>query len=231
LQAAREPSARLQRRPDKEPEHLAVPAARREALRSLGQARPTLWQHDLCSRAQRKALRRCLSDQVVLDRRASDAIAVRSVWRGGAVSALGGPCPVGRLAALSDVRQLAAQMLRLESQGKAAEEMAPLLTLKGFRSSHDTELRPSTVRRIRLRHGRLQRSKGPCPRRVLGAWTVPQSATAGGGKPHGMDHLMSCGRIGVQREAETGLSLFPDRPEPLEAFRQLRDGQLTELRD
>jgi hypothetical protein len=46
-----------------------------------------------------------------------------------------------------------------------------------------------------------------------------------------MYHLMSCGRIGVQRDAETGLYLFPDRPETLEAFRQLRDGQLTELRD
>ena len=29
---------------------------------------------------------------------------------------------------------------------------------------------------------------------------------------------------------QTGLYLFPDRPETLEAFRQLRDGQLTELR-
>jgi hypothetical protein len=62
------------------------------------------------------------------------------------------------------------------------------------------------------------------------ALTVPQIATAVGVKPHWISHLMSCGRIGVQRDAETGLYLFPDRPETLEAFRQLRDGQLTELR-
>ena len=231
LQEAREQYARLQRRPDKEPENLAVPSELREALRSLGQSLPTLWQHDLFSRAQRKALLRCLIDKVVLDRRAPDEIAVRIVWRGGAVSELVVPCTVGRLADLSDFRQLEAQILRLESQGKSDEEIAQLLTLKGFRSSHDTELRPSTVRLIRLRHGRLHRYKGPRPRRVLSALTVPQIATAVGVKPHWIYHLMSCGRIGVQRDAETGLYLFPDRPETLEAFRQLRDGQLTELRD
>jgi hypothetical protein len=217
LQEAREQYARLQRRPDKEPENVAVPSELREALRSLGQA-------------QRKALLRCLIDKVVLDRRAPDEIAVRIVWRGGAVSELVVPCTVGRLADLSDFRQLEAQILRLESQGKSDEEIAQLLTLKGFRSSHDTELRPSTVRLIRLRHGRLHCYKGPRPRRVLGALTVPQIATAVGVKPHWIYHLMSCGRIGVQRDEETGLYLFPDQPETLEAFRQLRDGQLTALR-
>src|SRR4030095_6509533 len=191
---------------------------------------PTLWQHDLFSRAQRKALLRCLIDKVVLDRRAPDEIAVRIVWRGGAVSELVVPCTVGRLADLSDFRQLEAQILRLESQGKSDKEIAPLLKLKGVSSSHDTESRPGTVRLIRLRHGRLHRYKGPRPRRVLGALTVPQIATAVGVKPHWIYHLMSCGRIGGQRDAETGLALVPDRPETLEAFRQLRDGQRPELR-
>jgi hypothetical protein len=231
LQEAREQYARLQRRPDKAPEHLDVPPALREALRSLGHSLPTLWQHAMCSRAQRKALRRCLLDTVALDRRAPDAIAVRMVWRGGAVSELVVPCTVGRLADFSDFRQLEAQILRLESQGKADEEIAQLLTLTGFRSAHDTELQPRTVRLIRLRHGRLHRYKGPRPRRVVGALTVPQSATAVGGKPHWSSHLMSCGRIGGPRDEETGLSLLPDRPETLEAFRQRRDGQRTACRD
>lgn len=157
LQEAREQDARLPRRPDKEPENVAVPPALGEALRSLGQSLPTLWQHDRCSRVQRKALRRCLIDTVVRDWRAPEASAVRLVWRGGAVSALVVPCTVGRLTDLSPFRQLEAQIVRLESQGKAEEEMAQLLTRTGFRSSHDTELRPSTVRLIRLRHGRLHR--------------------------------------------------------------------------
>ena len=59
---------------------------------------------------------------------------------------------------------------------------------------------------------------------------MPQIATAVGVKPHGIYPLVSRGRLGVPRNEETGRYLFPDRPETLEAFRQLRDGQVTELR-
>jgi DNA invertase Pin-like site-specific DNA recombinase len=230
LQEAREQYARLQRRPEQDQDSMDVPPDLREAFRSLGQSLPTLWPQDTFSRAQRKALLRCLIDKVVLDRRAPDTIATRIVWRGGAVSELAVPCTVGRLVDLSDFRQLEAQILRLESQGKADEEIAQILTAKGFRSSQHPELLASTVKLMRLRHGRLHRYWGPRPRRVAGALTIPQIATAVGVKPHWIYHLISCGRIGVQRDAETGLYLFPDQPETLEAFRQLRDGQITELR-
>jgi hypothetical protein len=73
-----------------------VPPDVRDAFRSLGQALPTLWPQDPCSRAQRKARRRCLSDKVGLDRRAPATLATRMVWRGGAVSALAVPCTGGR---------------------------------------------------------------------------------------------------------------------------------------
>jgi hypothetical protein len=121
-------------------------------------------------------------------------------------------------------------MFRLASQGTAAEEMAQRLTAKGLRSSQPPELLASTVQLRRLRHGRRQRYWGPRPRRVAGAWTMPQIAPAVGVNPHGLYHLRSCGRIGGPRDAETGLSLCPDQPETLEAFRQLRDGQSTALR-
>jgi hypothetical protein len=167
---------------------------------------------------------------VVLDRRVPDLIATRIVWRGGAVSEMDIACSVGRLRDLSTFSQLETQVLRLESQGKSDEDIARSLTRKGFRSSHHTELLPSTVRLIRLRHGRVHRYWGPRPRRVSGSLTVPQIATAVGVKPHWMYHLISCGRIVVQRDEETGLYLFPDRPETLEAFCQLRDGAVSELR-
>jgi DNA invertase Pin-like site-specific DNA recombinase len=230
LQEAREQYARLPRRPEHDQESVDVPPDLRAAFRALGQALPTLWHQDTFSRAQRKALLRCLIDKVGLDRRAPDTIATRIVWRGGAVSELAVPCTVGRLVDLSDFRQLEAQILRLESQGKADEEIAQILTVKGFRSSQHPELLASTVQLIRLRHGRLHRYWGPRPRRVAGSLTIPQIATAVGVKSHWIYHLISRGRIGVTRDEETGLYLFPDRPETLEAFRQLRDGQITELR-
>src|SRR5262252_811307 len=139
LQEAREQYARLQRRPEQEQECVDIPPGLRDAFRSLGQSLPTLWPQDTFSRAQRKALLRCLIDKVVLDRRAPDTIATRIVWRGGAVSELVVPCTVGRLGDLSDFRQLEAQILRLESQGKADEEIAQILTAKGFHSSQHPE--------------------------------------------------------------------------------------------
>jgi hypothetical protein len=231
LHEAREQYARLQHRPEKAPESVDVSPERREACRSLGQSLPTLWPQDTCSRAQRQALLRCLSAKVVLDRRAPATIAARIVWRGGAVSERVVPCTVGRRVDVSDCRQLEAQIFRLERHGKADEEIAQRLTAQGFRSSQHPELLASTVQRLRLRHGRVQRYWGPRPRRVPGALTIPQIATAVGVTPPWLSHLISRGRIGVTRDEETGLSLFPERPETLEAFRQRRDGQLTERRD
>jgi len=60
--------------------------------------------------------------------------------------------------------------------------------------------------------------------------TVPQIATAVGVKPHWVYHLIRRGRIVVSLDEVSGLYLFPDGAETLAAFRQLRDGQITELR-
>lgn len=229
LQEAREQYARIARHAELDEVSVSVSPELREALRSLGQSLPTLWRQDTLSRAQRKSLLRCLIDKVVLDRQSPDTIDARIVWRGGAVSELVIPCTVGRLADLSDYSQLEAQILRLESQGHSDEEIAQQLTAKGFRSSEHTELLPSTVKLIRLRHGRLHRYWGPRPRRVEGALTIPQIATAMSVKPHWIYHLINRGRIKVTRDKKTGLYLFADCPETLEAFRQLRDGHINEL--
>jgi hypothetical protein len=90
LQEAREQYARLQRRPEHDQESVDVPPDLRAAFRSLGQSLPRLWLQDTFSRAQRKALLRCLIDKVVLDRRAPDTIATRIVWRGGGRQRTGG---------------------------------------------------------------------------------------------------------------------------------------------
>jgi len=43
-------------------------------------------------------------------------------------------------------------------------------------------------------------------------------------------HQIKRGTVVLQRDAQTRLSLFPDRPETLEAFGQLRAGHLSTLR-
>jgi len=232
LQALREAQEQYtRRRPGPEEEVTrAIPPALREAFSTLGGSLPALWRQDTLSRAQRKALLRCLIEKVILDRRTPDTIVTRIVWRGGAISELAVPCSVGALADLSGFAQLEAQILRLEAQGHSDETIAEQLTSQGFRSPQRPRVLASTVQTIRLRHGRLHRYRGPRPRCVSGCLTVSQLATAVGVKAHWIYHLISRGRIVVGREEASGLYLFPDRPETLEAFRQLRDGQLSELR-
>jgi hypothetical protein len=196
----------------------------------VGPALPPLWHQDSLRRAPRKALLRCLMEQVVLDRQGPDTSATRMVWRGGAVSARAGPGPVGTLRAVTGCAQMEAQLGRLEAQGHADEAIAERLTSQGFRSPQRPRVLASTGQTLRLRHGRLHRDRGPRPRRVPGGLPVSQLAPALGGKAHWMYHLISRGRIIGGREEARGLSLCPDRPETLEAWRQLRDGQGTELR-
>src|SRR5207302_2031312 len=92
----------------------ALSPALRETFSTLGQALPTLWHQDTLSRAQRKALLRCLMEKVVLDRQVPDTIATRIVWRGGAISELAVPCTVGTLCDVTGFAQMEAQILRLE---------------------------------------------------------------------------------------------------------------------
>jgi DNA invertase Pin-like site-specific DNA recombinase len=228
LQEAQEHYERLLRQAPEEA--MAIPPTLREAFSTLGASLPTLWHQDTLSRAQRKALLRCLLEKVVLDRRTPDTITTRIVWRGGAVSELEVPCTVGTLRDLTGFAQMEAEVLRLETQGHSDAEIAQRLTAQGLRSPQRPCVLISTVRTIRLRHGRLHRYRGPRPRRVPRSLTVPQIATAVGVKPHWVYHLIRRGRIVVSRDEASGLYLFPDGAETLAAFRQLRDGHITELR-
>jgi len=227
LQEAQEHSARLRQAPE---EAMAMPPMLREAFSTLGDSRSTRWHQDTVSRAQRTALLRCLLEKVVLDRRTPETITTRMVWRGGAVSELEGPCPVGTLRDVPGCAQMEAQVLRLEAQGHADEDMAQRLSSHGWRSPQRPRGLASTVRTIRLRHGRLHRSRGPRPRRVPRSLTVPPIAPAVGVKPHWVSQVIRRGRIVVSRDEASGLSLLPDGSETLAALRQLRDGPITALR-
>ncbi len=232
LQALREAEDRYERRRQQQAKvvPLVIPQALRSAFHTLGTSLPTVWQQDTLSRTQRKALLRCLMDKVVLHRITPDTIRTRIVWRGGAVSELEVPSPVGALRDLSGFAEMEAQILALETQGKSDEEMARLLTTQGFRSPQRPRVLPSTVKTIRLQHGRLHRYQGPRPRRVRGWLTVSQLAAVLGVKPHWVYHLIRRGRIVVTRDTATRLYLFPDRPETLEDFRRLQHGHITHLR-
>ena len=201
----------------------------RAALASLGQSLPQLWRGSTLTRAQRKSFLRCLIDKVVIHRSERDRVHTRIVWQGGAITELDIPIAVGSCRDLPNCDEMEAKILAYEADGTSDEEIARLLTEQGFRSPMRTEVLPSTVRTMRLKHGRIHRFRGPRPRRVDGYLTLPQLAEAIGVKPHWLYHQIRRGAIAAQRDPETKLYLFPDNAKTLARFRKLRDRLATRV--
>jgi len=182
------------------------------------------------SPAQRKALRRCLIDKVVLQRARREQMHTRIVWRGGETTTFEVPVAVGALTALPGAHEMAPQIRGRLAKGQSDDEMARQLTQHGSRSPSRPSVLPSTVQGIRLKLGLMPQRSQAHPRRVAGYLTVPPLAKALGITPHWGYHQIKRGTVVLQREAQTRLSLFPDRPETLAALGQLRAGHLSALR-
>ena len=198
----------------------ALPPALPGACRALGQGLPALWPTDVRSQAPRKAVRRCLIDQVVLQRARRDQMHPRLVWRGGETTTFEVPVAVGALTDLPGAPEMAQQIRGLCAEGTSDDERARQLTPHGSRSPSRPAVVPSTVQGIRLTLGLMQhRSQSP-PRRIAGSLTVPQRAAALGLTPPWGSHQSKRGTVAIQREAPTRLSLCPDRPETLAACGQ-----------
>jgi DNA invertase Pin-like site-specific DNA recombinase len=231
LQALKQAEAAAkQRAQPSTPSAPALPPALQAAFRAIGRSLPELWPTDVLSQAQRKALLRCLIDKVVIQRARRDQIHTRIVWRGGETTTFEVPVAVGALTDLPIAHEMAQQIRVLFAEGTSDDEMARQLTQHGYRSPSRPTVLPSTVKGIRLKLGLMQNRSQSHPRRIAGYLTVPQLAKALGITPHWVYHQIKRGTVVIQREAQTRLYLFPDRPETLEAFGQLRAGHLSELR-
>lgn len=189
---------------------------------SLGQRLPGLWADACVSRAHKKALLRCLIDKVVLRRSARDQVAVRIVWRGGALSEFAVTVPVNALTALSRHAEMEARVLALVGAGIDDGTIARTLTAEGYHSARDgTAVLPSTVRSIRLRHGLKLVPKQTRWPRVPGWLTVTGTAARLQVPEKWLRDRLRAGAIQTMREA-SGRYLFPDSESTLEALQQLR---------
>ena len=208
-----------------------LPAALRTAFTSLGKSLPALWATDALSHEQRKKLLRCLIDRVVVHRREEqpEVVHTRIVWRGGAVSEIAVPVPVGSTTSLSTYPALEKELLALESAGHSDAEIARRLTKQGFHSAKLLPLTAAMVLNIRLKNGRIHRYGGSRTRTVEGYWTVPQLASLLKCTPQWLYHRISKGTISVTRDPTTRLYLFPERPETLEALRRLQAGDVSHV--
>ena len=112
----------------------------------------------------------------------------------------------------------------------ADEEIANQLTAEGLRSPMHDRVLPSTVKAIRLRHGRMILRRQSHPRHIAGCLTVSQVAKVLAVPVHWLYDRIHNGTIQVQRDPATRLYLFPDQPSTIERLRQLHDGLLKSVR-
>jgi hypothetical protein len=205
----------------------ALPPARHAAFRARGQQLPELWPTDVLSQAPRKALWRCLLAKVVRQRARRAQMHTRLVGWGGATTTFEVPVAVGALTDLPTAPEMAQQMRGLFAEGKSDDEMARQLTQHGERSPRRPAVLPSPGQGIRLTRGLMQTRSPSPPRQSAGYLTGAQLAEALGVTPLWVYHPSQRGTGAITRDAATGLSLLPDAPETLEAWRQLRMGQRT----
>jgi hypothetical protein len=168
---------------------------------------------------------------VVVHRPAPDLVNARIVWRGGDTTTLAIPVPVGSFADLPRATEMEQIILDLSRKGESDEEIAEHLTALGHRSPMQTDyVLPNTVRIIRLKHRVFRKKSQSHPRHIPGYLTVPQMAKALDVNVYWIYHRISNGCIQITKDAQTGLYLFPDKPDTLLMFNQLREGQLQNLR-
>jgi DNA invertase Pin-like site-specific DNA recombinase len=201
----------------------------RTAFLDIGRTLPALWPTDVLAQPQRKALLRCLIDKVVVHRALRDEVQTRIVWKGGATTTFAVPVTVGAFADLQGAATMEQQILTLFAAGHTDDAIAAQLTQQGYRSPQRPQVLPSTVKTIRLKHGRMHQRHQSHPRHVAGSLTVPQLARRLGVFPHWLYDRLANGRIQLAKDPTTGLYLFPDQPTTVEHLQQLQAGTCTQV--
>jgi hypothetical protein len=113
------------------PAEVPLSPALRAAFLDIGARLPDLWQTEVLSQPQRKALLRCLIDKVVVHRAPRDVVQTRIVWKGGATTTLTIPVSVGAFADLQGAAAMEQQIVTLFAAGCTDDAIAAQLTQQG----------------------------------------------------------------------------------------------------
>jgi hypothetical protein len=212
------------------PLHFHLDPKLKQALLDVGRRLPELWESGLISRAQKKALLRCLIDKVVIQRAVRDCVRTRIVWRGGADSLLEIPIAVGAFSALSGAKELEKKMIAMVKQGWSDGEIAEQLTAEGARSPRREKVIESTVRNIRLKHRIRVNRNHPHRHRPPGHLPIARLSQLIEAPQHWIYFQIRSGRIIVNRDPVTRHYLFPDQPKTVELMKKLKAGEIEIVR-
>ncbi len=216
----------------------SIPAELTQELKAtftdIGQRLPEVWEKEMLSQQQKKALVRCLIEKIIVRRIAPDLILTRIVWKGGQTTTFEVATTVGSFADLSGAEEMEGLVAKLFQEGNTDKQIARRLTEMGHRSPQKKKhVLPSTVQTIRHRHGLLRggRAKGNSrAHNVPGYFTVPQVAQKLEVPNPWVYARIYNGTIQITKDARTGLYLFPDEPATIERFRELKEGKIRKLR-
>ena len=203
------------------------------AFTDIGRRLPEVWDEDLLSRRQRKALLRCLIEKVVLRRIAPDKIQTRIVWKGGLNTTFEVLTTVGSFFDLSGAEEMERLVVKFFKEGKTDRQIAQRLTetRPPLPAEREQVLR-STVQTIRHRHGLIRgaRVKGASrAHHVPGRLTLSEVARKLEVPKPWMYNRIYNGATQVAKDDRTGLYLFPDDPATIERFRELKEGKIRKL--
>ena len=213
-----------------------VPAELTEELKAtfkaIGQKLPEIWEEDLLSQQQRKALLHCLIEKVIVRRIAPDLIMTRIVWKGEQTTTLEVSTTVGSLADLSGLEEMERLVAKLFKEGKTDRQIARHLTEMGYHSPQRRHVVRSTVQTIRHRHGLIRGARGKGASRehnVPGRLTLPEVARRLEVPKAWIYNRISNGSIRITKDERMGLYLFPNDPATIEKFRELKEGKVRRL--
>lgn len=205
----------------------------KSAFKAIGQRLPEVWEKDLLSQQQRKALLRCLIEKAIIQRIAPDLIRTRIVWKGGLTTTFEVSTTVGAFADLSGAEEMERVAVKLFEEGNSDKQIARHLTEMGHRSPQKTYVLATTVQTIRRRQGLLWGGKVSGETRthhVAGYLTLPEVAKQLEVPNPWIYTRIYNGTIQITKDARTGLYLFPEEPATVEKFRELKEGKIQKLR-
>lgn len=202
----------------------------RAALTDIGKRLPEVWHAGHLSRAQKKALLRCLIEKVVVRRAVRDRVETRIVWRGGETTTFEVPIAVGSFTALTSAAEMEAEIVALSRANCTDKEIAERLNAQGHRSPRRERVIESTVRNVRLKHKIFVDRSQSISRRPAGYLAVSELAKQLGINQHWLYYRIHKGSIEVKRDVATGLYLFADTEETMEQLRQLKSGMVKTIR-
>lgn len=204
----------------------SIPPELKQAFSDLGKNLPHIWHNSLLNHQQQKAFLRCLIDKVVMHRIAADRLHIRIVWKGHDTTTSQISLPVNSFRELPQAEQFEERVKELYHHGKTDQEIARTLTEEGFHSPARDAVITSTVRNVRVNLGLRKKQAFHHARIPDGFLSVSQLARLLNVHKNWIYNAIANGRVSVDKNQDTNMYLFPNTPDTLNKFQQLRNQTL-----